>query len=408
MHKLLILIIFLISTSTAIAYDFVLADIASPKSSNIDLDSSDLETNNVGGNFESISGLPDIKRTIEPNYKDFTIKNKSIKIIVKIPGFGRSLDDILIKEIADNNFDQVSNLHIYIENPIFSNRREIYPSKSNVTNNIRNMLEMLHENYSIVSNTIYIKIPRLNLGEDIVYNYTVKSNKSGIFCVDTLFRLNGSKWPDSIRQDTIEVRPPEIEVDILEDQLFAIRGEPLDIILRILHKSGWCNDPISISGYFNQSDKYDIWILKKDGKDYEKYDGRIIELNLTPLEPTSYPMRIYYHNAGKHHIPSLNVIGATVKQEDFDIEVMPDDNIKALMDYAPYLSLLGLILAAIGIFYQQKEINDIRIKIDNIKYQPLYFNIENKANPKREQTDDEYLIYEDLKSETNNGSRDEG
>ena len=67
-----------------IAYEFFYFRYSDSKSSNIGLDNSDPGTYSEGGNFESISGLPGIKRTIEPNYNDFTIKNKSININVKI------------------------------------------------------------------------------------------------------------------------------------------------------------------------------------------------------------------------------------------------------------------------------------------------------------------------------------
>ena len=299
MSKLAILIIFLFFSSNAIAYSFSISDVPTSKSSTIGSDSPGSETHNEGGNFESLNGLPGIKRTIEPNYKDFTIKNKSININVKIPNYGRSFDNILIKEMPDSSFEQVSNPYIYIENPIFSIKREIYPMENNVTNNIKNAIEILKENYTMINDTIYIKIPRLNSGEDIVYNYTEKSNKSGIFCVDTLFRINNSKWPDSLREDTIEIRPPEIEVDILEDQLFAIRDEPLDITFNILHRSGWCNDITGISVFFDLSDKYDILVKEKNGQDYKEYDGEPIKLNLTPLETKSYPIRIYYPQCRK-------------------------------------------------------------------------------------------------------------
>ena len=141
MNKLELLIIFLVFSSNAIAYSFSISDIPISRSSNIGLDNPDPGTNSEGGNFESISGLPGIKRTIEPNYKDFTIKNKSININVKIPNYGRSFDNILIKETVDENFERVSNLHIYIDNPIFSIKREVNPSRSNLTNNIRMCLK---------------------------------------------------------------------------------------------------------------------------------------------------------------------------------------------------------------------------------------------------------------------------
>ena len=44
-----------------------------------------------------------------------------------------AFDNILIKEMVDDNFERVSDLHIYIDNPIFSIKREVYPSRRNIT-----------------------------------------------------------------------------------------------------------------------------------------------------------------------------------------------------------------------------------------------------------------------------------
>jgi len=413
MNKLVALIIFFIFSSNAIAYSFSISDIPISKSSNTGLDNPNSGAHGEGGNFESMSGLPSIIRTIEPNYKEFTIKNKSIDIKVKIPNYGRSFDDILIKEIVDNNFGPVSNLHIYIENPIYSTKRPVYPSKNDIANNIKTMFEKLKENYNIINNSIYIKIPRLNLGENIIYDYTVKSNKSGIFSVGTLFRLNGSKWPDSLREDTIEIRPPEIDVDIIEDQFFAIRNEPLDITFNILHRSGWCNEITEISVYLNQSDKYEIRFKEKSDKYYKKYDGRYIKLNLTPLEITSYPIQIVYHNAGKHPIPRLNVVGATVNQQNVDIDVMLDEWTKGLQDYgviiAAIISMISIIIAILAynaqkneFRTQQKEIHQIEIKIHQISQ--MHIKMENGADlNKSELNKTAHAIHDESIKEPDNG-----
>jgi hypothetical protein len=309
--------------------------------------------------------------------------------------------------MVDDNFE-VSIPHIYIDNPIFSIKREVYPIKNNTSNNIRNMFKMMKENYTIINNTFYIKIPRLELGEDVVYNYTVKSNKSGIFCIDTLFRLDDSKWPDSLREDTIEIRPPEIEVDILEDQLFAIRDEPLNITFNILHRSGWCNDVTAISMFFNQSDNYDI-LIKEENDNYKKYDGGYIKLNLTPLEATSYKIQIKYHNAGKHHVPRLNAAGATVKQQDVDIDVVPNEETKDLQDYGPLytsiVALISIIFAAIEIRIQQRELNKQQEEINTQQGEIHKIELHIKQiiemqygiNPQKKELDDNtYIVYDEL------------
>jgi hypothetical protein len=385
MSKLVIFILFFIFTSNAIAYHFSISDIPVSRPSNGGIDNPDQTGGSAGGNFESLGGLPNIKRNIEPNYKDFTIKNKSIHIEVVIPNYGRSFDDILIKEKVDDGFGNISDLHICIANPIYSTNRTVYSLKNNTTTDIRTLFDNMKENYSIVNrNALYIKIPKLNLGEDIVYDYVVKSNASGIFCVDTLFRLNGSKWPDSIRQDTIEVRPPEIEVDTIEDQFYAISNEPIDITYNILHRSGWCTELTEISAFFNRSDKYEIRFKEKNDETYKEYNGKTFKLNLTPLEVTSYPIQIVYHNAGKHPIPRLNVLGATVNQKNIEIDVAPDELTKNLQDYGPFISSFIAVIGILFSFYQlrnqQEEIKKMEVHIDGL-YQ--YINVNNETGQDR-------------------------
>ena len=385
MSKLVLFIIFFIFTSNAVAYHFSISDIPVSGSSNGGIDNPDQMDDSAGGNFESLGGLPNIKRNIEPNYKDFTIKNKSIHIEVVIPNYGRSFDDILIKEKVDDSFGKISDLHIYIANPIYSTKRIVYPLENDTATDIRTLFHNMDENYSIVNRTaLYIKIPRLRLGEDIVYDYTVKSNKSGIFSVDTLFRLNGSKWPDSLREDTIEVRPPEIEVDIMADQFYAICKKPLTITYSILHRSGWCYDLTDISLLFNQTDNiYKILIKGENDKCYKEYDGRQIKLNLTPLEPTRYSIQIEYQNAGRHPVPRLNVVNATVKQQDIEIDVIPDEETKTLQDNGVYVSLLlaviSIIITLVGLWMQQKEIQRIDIKINQITQNSWHVKMNNEA-----------------------------
>jgi hypothetical protein len=298
-----------------------------------------------------------------------------------IPNYGRCFDDILIKEKVDDSFGNISDLHVYIANPIYSTKRIVYPLENDAATDIRTLFHNMSENYIINRTILYIKIPRLRLGEDIVYDYTVKSNKSGIFSVDTLFRLNDSKWPDSLKEDTIEVRPPEIDVGIMADQFYAICKKPLTITYSILHRSGWCNDPTDISLFFNQTDNvYKILFKEKNDKYYKEYDGRQIKLNLTPLEPTQYSIQIEYQNAGRHPIPRINVVNATVNQQNVEIDVIRDEETKTLQDYSQYIGLLSLIFAFFGLMYQEREIYKLKITINQINQNSLHVKMDNGAS----------------------------
>ena len=201
------------------------------------------------------------------------------------------------------------------------------------------------------------------MGENILYNYTTKSNKSGIFDINTLFRINNSKWPDLLREDKIEIRPPEIQVEAKADQFYAIREEPLDLDYNIIYKSGWCNEKIDLNLSFNDSERYDIFI-KGNSTKYKKYNGSPINIKLTPLETTVLSIQVEYHNAGKHSIPMAKIEGATVNQQDLDIEVMPGRLAKLFQDYGTIISILiagiGILITAIELRIQFNEIRKLK------------------------------------------------
>lgn len=314
-----------------------------------------------GGNFESTETYSNIKRTIAPNYKEFSLKNKANRIEVTIYGAGRILNNILIKEIVDKNFENISNLNIFIENPFTQIRRIIseqnISDKSDDINNDSYMAKLLLDpNYVIINNTIYIKIPKLNIGENIIYDYNVKSNRSGIYRIETLFRLESSKWSDLVKEDTIEVRPPEVDVYAERDQSYAICGKSINLTYNILHKSGWSNDDLDICIFFNNSNQYTIYYLNNT-----IYKNEYIPIKLKPLEMKKYLIKVKYHEAGKHPIPNLDIAGATVYQEYEDLDVMPDGFTKFLQDYWPIISLL---LAIIGFILTIKQIKDEIQKIE--------------------------------------------
>ena len=202
-----------------------------------------------------------------------------------------------------------------------------------------------NENYMFYKKgdtNIYIKIPRLKSGENVIYDYRVRSNRSGIFNVVTLFRLNGSRWSDLEKRDTIEMRPPEIEVSTETDESSAICDDFLNVTYNILHKSGWSNDELCVNLFFNNSGQYTIYYENKT-----LYANQLINLKLKPLETTKYPIKIKYHYAGKHPIPSLDIVGATVYQKDADIDVFPTGIEKTLQDNAPLINSLAQIITSI-------------------------------------------------------------
>jgi hypothetical protein len=353
MNKLLIIIfLYILIISHIMAASFKMSDINTESSLSLHSESHTKEATDSGGNFASLENYPIIKRENKPNYNQFSLKNKENIIEVIIQGSGRTFDDIIIKESIDSNFENISNITVYIDNPIFSTRREIkknnYLNHSNILKeNVETILYTLIDNYIVINNSIFIKISRLGIGENIVYSYKVRSNRSGIYDVSTLFRINGSRWTDLEKRDKIEIRPPEIEVYPEMDKSYAISGESVGISFNVLHKSGWCNDDLDIILYLNETDEYDMYY--ENGSDYH---GEYLYRKLRPLEIERIALQLNYKDAGKHPIPMLHILGATVFQKDREIEVKEGPVSKFVEDYN---YIIYIILTLMGIFISYYE-----------------------------------------------------
>jgi hypothetical protein len=332
-------------------------------------------TETSGGNFGAQEGFLTIKRNVRPNYKDFYLKNKMNLIEVEIQGCGRAFNDVLIKEKIDPELGNFSDLNIFIENPFTSTNRVIKEkiskySGNNETKYIKETIDEMKENFTLENNTIYIKIPKLNSRENIKYNYKIHSIKAGIFDIVTRLRLNESKWPDLERMDPIEVRPPEIQVNIESDKSFAIKNKPLNLTYSILHKSGWSKEALYFYLKFNPLEEYTIY--------YENgtlYKNENINLTLLPLEATKLLMKVKYNEAGQHPLPSLDIEGATISQDNNNIEVISSDLTKSLQDN---IVLISLVISIIAIFITIFDFQISRKEIDSLtqittnKIPPVY------------------------------------
>ena len=163
MNKIFILLfLFFVNAIASEEIEFGTIDVSDPGRAN--LFGSSGEGGSSGGNFESQDSNPIIKRSITPNYEEFVIKNKSIYISVEIANKGRIIDDILLKETIDENLENISDFYICIVDPMYSMSREIdsidftnKTEKAKKSNDIKNLLNNLSENYTIVNNSIYIK-----------------------------------------------------------------------------------------------------------------------------------------------------------------------------------------------------------------------------------------------------------
>jgi hypothetical protein len=211
------------------------------------------------------------------------------------------------------------------------------------------------ENYIILNNTIYIKVPVLKSGENIKYGYGIQSNKSGIFNINTRLRLSDSKWPDLEKVDTIEIRPPEVAVGIEADRSYATKGIDLNITYNILHKSGWCKDPIYFNIRFDRSTEYEISYANGTKYNYEN-----INLTFYPLEVTKYLIKIRYNASGLHPIPILNVEGATVSHEKINIEVFSNNRTKYLQDNAVLISAVTVLISIFAILITIIDMKEAR------------------------------------------------
>ncbi len=279
---------------------------------------------NAGGNFASENEYFKIKRNTTINYKGFISTNKPNFVEVTIQGCGRTFSNILIKESIDPDLGNFKNLSFFKENPFTSTHYEIkkyeYPV-SDIGESFNNM----SDNYYIKNNTMYAKVSFLNSGENVKYIYEIESKKPGIFDVLTQVRLNGSIHQDLERQDQIEIRPPELQVETQCGQSFAEKDTPLNITYCILYKQGWCKEPIIFSMKFNQSNNYEILFVNNLPYHYEYFNQ-----TLDPLITTKFPIKIQYKDAGMYSAPPLDIKGVTVSQNAVQIDVKESYLIKKL------------------------------------------------------------------------------
>lgn len=296
-----------------------------------------------GGNFESTDGYPVINRVITPNYKDFNLKSASSDIEVEIQGSGRDFQNIYIKESVDKNLGTISDLYVVIEDPIRLIKRAVYAlnvtSQLKNSNNFNKIINEMNENYTIYDNDLYIKVPRLIAGENVKYGYKVRSNKSGIFNVVTRFRLNGSRWSDLEKRDTIKMSPPEIDVNAETDQSYAICDQFLNITYDIFYKSDG-SDELGVKLFFNNSDQFTIYY-----ENGTQYTNLPVNLKLKPLERSKYPIKVKYHFPEKHTFPNLDIVGANVYQKDADIDVISTYSEGFLADHALAISFVAILFS---------------------------------------------------------------
>lgn len=320
-------------------------------------------TTSTGGNFATQEGYPIIKRDANPIYKDFYLSGKSYDIDVEIQGCARDFKDVLIKESIDPDLEtNLDILNITISDPFSVEKK--YLKKSSLdpsTENIESIIGNMTDEYIIYKNSIYIKIIKLLPYEDINYIYKIRSNNTGVFEVLTRFRLNNSIWPDLEKKDFIEVRPPEMNIITELDKSYAICEEPLLVTYRILHKIGWCKEPVNFSASFDISDEFSI--LNINQIPYKKDDQ--ILLTFEPLNTTVYQTLVKYNKAGSHPIPTINIRGVAASQERVEVEVYSSPIVKVFQDNGIFISFLIsilLILVSLTEFHiSNKELEILKI-----------------------------------------------
>lgn len=344
--------------------------------------SSNSNSDSSGGNFEQ-DGRPIIKRSVKPNYKDFYVKGKSYDVEVNIQGCARTINNISIREKIDSELDANFEKTVICTSDNFKTQRQHISNSSNYRNissdTIDNIIANLKNEYVVYNGSIYINIMRLASFEDIEYNYTIRSNNTGVFEITTRLRQKNSRWADMEKRDLIEVRPPEMNVISEMDRSYAIIGEPFLVSYKVLHKIGWSKDPAKFNASFDTSKEYTIDV---DGIPYK--EGQDIELQFEPLNITKCKINIKYNKAGLHPIPSLNIKGAIVTQEIQKIEVFPYHFVKNMQDNAIFISFfLSIILVFISYFefsISNKELELIK-KINLKDYSKTDFDrIQRKQN----------------------------
>jgi hypothetical protein len=305
-----------------------------------------VDTNNdvtaVNANFPNDYGQIDIIKLARPNYKDFYLLNKTYCVNVEIKGVGRPLDNVTIKEIVDSKLQiDFSQISPYVFDPFSTS--SIKPIHYVNITNLSNQCDQYSLDY--LNNSIYIKVNRLEPKHRIKYNFTIKSNETGVFQAVTILRLAGdsSKWSDLDVPLDIEVRPPIFEAYVDKETSYAIEGKSLNVTYNILHKSGWCSGPFKLNVSFKNStdDEYELYINKKLYK-----NGDLLPTVFSTLKGTQINVSIIYKNSGSHILPAVLIEREIIPFEDNKVEIYQYFT-KSMDESQSVFSNFGVIFAVI-------------------------------------------------------------
>lgn len=239
------------------------------------------------------------KKILEPSKYNYFVGNP-IQVVVQITSTStKTLDETHIMEHTDKAL-KIINCKKYI--------RSYYINDS--------LNPIFNDNYSYddKTNTIYIPVMGLNPGESIVYTYTLKPTKPGIFDSSTVVRAIIKDpiniYPDYSGRLTIEAvnEVPKFDILLLDANQDAYSNNPIPFVYAIKLIEGSSINPYKCNiSLIAPGDALDVSISKK-------FFGnrKIYTTNYTLINDTS----VTYGKSGIFKLPAISINGLYSQADD--------------------------------------------------------------------------------------------
>ena len=261
------------------------------------------------------------KRIIERSDDGYFV-DVPIRILVQVTCMaGKNVDEIGIWEHTDKNLAII-------------NCKKFF--RSSIVNQTINPEKYLYENYSYdkENNLIYIPLKGIYSKESVVYEYSLKPTKAGIYNSYTLIRIPSDYpiYPDyelPLEIKAVEEHPEfQVFLDINELEWNIQDTVPLRFIIKYL--GGASHNPCTYNITLIKSNKSELSETKFSNMQFSVHNNTIINSS------------IKYSEEGIYGLPTININGQYYKF---------DEQIKIKKSWRDYIADSGLFLVTFLLFF---------------------------------------------------------
>jgi hypothetical protein len=269
---------------------------------------------------------------ISPESMDNLLPNKSYIIQSDIKGIRNELRNVKIKEKIDENFRIESLASIPLVYNPFNESDYIYLTK---------------DNYSIINNSVYIKVPLWKPLYRINYSYNINTpSRTGFSDIMTSIRIDKSspKVLDYDFSQRILVKSPEFEVNVDVEKLNVDKNEPMNLTYYIKYKSPCSSETYPCTIKFETSSQYYLYLNYSSFKNNIVYKGQSVNDLINSDTYSLQDIIVTYKQTGSRHLPSIVVDG---DYHTFDDQVIVEDLFKKIENSYPFWSLMLVFLSLV-------------------------------------------------------------